>query len=81
MLIPYQRLEAITLQNLIEDFVSRDGTDNGDDSTEAEKVALVRAQLVSGQAVIYFDAELTQCILASRDQVPAEMIRAWSELQ
>lgn len=79
MLIPYKRLEADTLQNLIEDFVSREGTDNGDDSTEEQKVALVRTQLATGQAVIYFDAEHVQCILTTRDLVPDEMLLAWSD--
>lgn len=32
MLIPYEQLEPDTLTRLIEDFVSRDGTDNGDDT-------------------------------------------------
>ncbi|HIQ52363.1 MAG TPA: YheU family protein, partial [Pseudomonas pachastrellae] len=35
MLIPYQMLEPATLDALLEDFVTRDGTDNGfDDSLE-----------------------------------------------
>ncbi|MBM5458887.1 YheU family protein [Pseudomonas sp. P66] len=77
MIIPHQQLEPDTLQNLIEDFVSREGTDNGDESTELQKVQAVRSQLASGQAVIYFDAEYTQCILASRDQVPKAMLGDW----
>lgn len=81
MIIPPGRLSPDTLQRLIEDFVSREGTDNGDDSTEAQKVARVRAGLASGSAVIYYDAEFSQCILAARDQVPPEMLRAWQEEQ
>lgn len=79
MLVPFQRLEPETLQRLIEDFVSREGTDNGDDSSEIQKVNLVRSQLSSGQAVIYFNAELSQCILAARNQVPKEMLDAWCD--
>ncbi|SBW84320.1 Conserved hypothetical protein [Pseudomonas veronii 1YdBTEX2] len=81
MIIPIQRLSPDTLQRLIEDFVSRDGTDNGDESTESQKVTRVRAELDAGSAVIYYDAEFSQCILAARDQVPPEMIRAWHEEQ
>ena len=32
MLIPYDALEVDTLTRLIEDFVTRDGSDNGDDT-------------------------------------------------
>ncbi|CEK42636.1 MULTISPECIES: YheU family protein [Pseudomonas] len=81
MIIPPGRLSPDTLQRLIEDFVSREGTDNGDDSTEAQKVARVRAELDAESAVIYYDAEFSQCILAARNQVPPEMIRAWKEEQ
>jgi len=31
MLIPHDQLESDTLTRLIEDFVTRDGTDNGDE--------------------------------------------------
>lgn len=77
MIIPHDQLEPQTLQNLIEDFVCREGTDNGDDSTEEQKVLRVRAALGSGSAVVFFNAELSQCILTSRDQVPKDMLDAW----
>ena len=32
MLIPHDLLEAETLTRLLEDFVTRDGTDNGDET-------------------------------------------------
>ncbi len=32
MLIPHDQLQVDTLTRLIEDFVTRDGTDNGDDT-------------------------------------------------
>ena len=32
MLIPHDLLEADTLNNLLEDFVTREGTDNGDET-------------------------------------------------
>jgi uncharacterized protein YheU (UPF0270 family) len=56
MLIPYQQLSAEALQGLIEEFVTREGTDYGEIEVGlAEKVAQVRRQLESGQAVIVFD--------------------------
>ena len=43
------------LQGMIEEFVTRDGTDYGEQETElAKKVAQVRVQLQKGQAGIFF---------------------------
>ena len=56
MLIPHQQLSAEALQGLIEEFVTREGTDYGDvEIGLAEKVAQVRGQLDLGQAVIVYD--------------------------
>lgn len=74
MLIPYHRLEGETLTRLIEDFVTRDGTDNGDDTPLDIRIARVRRALEKKQAVIVFDAESQQCQLALRDQVPREWL-------
>lgn len=78
MLIPYEVLQPETLANIIADFVSREGTDNGDETPEATRIERVKRALVSGQALIYFDAEFQQCILATRDAVPKSMIEAWA---
>ena len=48
MLIPYDLLEAETLTNLIEDFVTRDGTDNGDETPLQTRVQRVRHALERG---------------------------------
>ena len=55
MIIPIDALEADTLTNIIESFVLREGTDYGDyDVSFAEKVEQVRAQLLSGEAVLEY---------------------------
>jgi len=72
MLIPYDQLEADTLTRLIEDFVSRDGTDNGDDTTQDIRTQPVRQALGKGQAVIFFDLESQQCLLLPKHAVPKE---------
>ncbi len=59
MIIPWQQLEEATLQNLIIEFVSRDGTDNGDDTPVAMKVSRVVQQLKDGTAVVVWD-EITE---------------------
>ncbi len=72
MLIPYDQLETDTLTRLIEDFVSRDGTDNGDDTPLQTRVLRVRQALGKGQAVIFFDLESQQCQLMLKHEVPKE---------
>jgi len=62
MIIPHQTLAADTLKNLIEEFVSREGTDYGDyDLTLQDKVQSVQAKLDSGEIVILF-IESTQSV-------------------
>ncbi|NIP15150.1 MAG: YheU family protein [Pseudomonadales bacterium] len=56
MKVPLAELSEEALTGVIESFVLREGTDYGlRDFTLAEKCALVREQLESGDAVIYFD--------------------------
>ncbi|KKD00185.1 YheU family protein [Photobacterium halotolerans] len=55
MIVPWQELDPETLNNLIEHFVLREGTDYGDrELSLAQKVARVRQQLDNGEAVILF---------------------------
>lgn len=74
MLIPANLLEADTLTRLIEDFVTRDGTDNGDDTPLQTRVDRVRRALDKGEAVIVFDPESQQCQLALKRDVPKEWL-------
>lgn len=60
MIIPHSELNPDTLQGLIEEFVTRDGTDYGfEERSLQEKVAAIRRQLDSGEVVILF-SELQQ---------------------
>lgn len=74
MLIPHALLEAETLTRLIEDFVTREGTDNGDDTPLASRVERVRHALARGEALIVFDPDSQQCQLLPRHAVPAEWL-------
>ncbi len=57
--IPVDQLSADVLRALIEEFVSRDGTDYGAvERSLEEKVADVRRQLDRGEARVVFDPEL-----------------------
>ena len=56
VLIPHDQLSPEALQGLIEEFVTRNGTDNGDTRTTLEQnVKMVMEQLSRGEAVILYD--------------------------
>ncbi|MRI32448.1 hypothetical protein EOPP23_05545 [Endozoicomonas sp. OPT23] len=57
MIIPWQQIEQDTLMNLVSEFVSRNGTDNGYDLSLEKRIQQVVQQLKVGEAVIVFDAE------------------------
>ena len=58
IVVPYDTLSEDTLGRVIEEFVSRAGTDYGaHEKTLDEKIADVRRQLVRGEATIVFDPE------------------------
>lgn len=62
MIIPYTDIAEDTLNNLIEYYVLREGTDYGEhEVTMAEKVAAVTRQLKSGEIVIVY-SELHESI-------------------
>lgn len=73
MLIPYDHLEAETLTRLIEDFVTRDGTDNGDETPLQTRVERVRHALSKKQAFIVFDPESQQCTLMLKHDIAPEL--------
>ena len=68
MIIPWQDLPTATLDNLIESFVLREGTDYGEESFSlAEKVAQVRLQLERGDVVILY-SELHESVTIAPKQ-------------
>lgn len=70
MIIPHKRLSPAALNGLIEEFVTRDGTDTGyTKGTLEENVAMVMRQLDRGDVFIVFD-EASQ----AANIVPKEMI-------
>lgn len=73
MLIPCDHLEADTLTRLIEDFVTRDGTDNGDETPLETRVQRVRHALSKKQAFIVFDPDSQQCTLMLKHDIAPEL--------
>jgi len=56
VIIPYEKLSRTGLQGLIEEFVTRDGTDSGYTKTSLEEnVEMVKSQLKRGDAFIVYD--------------------------
>ena len=74
MLIPYDMLDPDTLQRMLEDFVTRDGTDNGYDASLEQRVTTLRRQIERRQVVIVFHPDTGDTSLAHRRDVPAEML-------
>ena len=56
--IPYRKLAPETLRALVEEYITREGTDYGlEEKTLEEKVADVMKQLERGEAKIVFELE------------------------
>jgi uncharacterized protein len=67
MIIPYQQLSPEALNGLIEEFITREGTDYGEEEiTLARKVKQVERQLASGEVVIVFDPTSESVSLLTR---------------
>jgi hypothetical protein len=70
MIIPYRELSPEALQNIIEDFVTRDGTDYGETEIPlAVKAAQARAQLEKGYYVIVYDIERDSIGIVPKEQL------------
>lgn len=67
--VPWSALSADALRGVIEEFITREGTEYGErDMPLATKVAQVRRQLEHGEALIYFDQASASCQLLTRSQ-------------
>lgn len=70
MVIPHLQLSPEALRGLIEEFVTREGTDYGECEIPLEsKVAQVRKRLDEGSSVIVYDPEDGGITLLTREQV------------
>jgi len=71
LVIPYRQLSAEALRGLIEEFVTRHGTDSGyTRGSLEENVTMVRRQLDAGEAMVVFDAHTQTCNI-----LPAETLQ------
>lgn len=66
--IPPEQLSVDVLQAVIEEFITREGTDYGAAELSLEqKVSRVKRQLDSGKVVIAFDVATESCTLLLKD--------------
>ena len=66
MQIPYTELSEKALLSIIEEYVSREGTEYGNrEYSLAEKVEHVLSQIRRGEVIINFDSESKTCQLSS----------------
>lgn len=69
MRIPIESLSKETLRRVVEEFVTREGTDYGVSTADlSTKVDQVLRQLTKGQAVLVFDNESESCHIVSKDE-------------
>lgn len=67
--VPPGRLPADTLQSLLEEYASRDGTDYGErEFSLDEKVRALQGQLDAGELQILYDVDCEEWDLLPRDQ-------------
>ena len=68
IIIPYEKLSTEALEGLIEEFVTRDGTDTGyNKKSLVNDVAMVKRQLKRGDAVIVYDKSTKTSNIVLRD--------------
>lgn len=67
MIVPYDQISPEALQGLIEEYITRDGTDYGEQEFSlAQKVKQVQQQIVKGDVVVVFDAATESVSLLTR---------------
>ncbi len=70
MIIPYEKLSMEVLEGLIEEFVTRDGTDTGYEKKSLENdLAMVKRQLKKGTVVIVYDQNTKTSNIVPKDNL------------
>ena len=70
MVIPYTEINPDILQNIIEEFVSRNGTDNGYlKMTLEQNVTSVQNQLKHGRVFIVYDYNTQTCNIVPKEDL------------
>lgn len=66
--VPHDQLSSEALRGVVEEFLTRDGTDYGEIEVSLEtKISQVYGHLKSGKVLIVFDSETQSCTLFDKD--------------
>lgn len=77
MIIPHSELNPETLRAVMEDIVTRDGTDYGEFEVPVErKVARLQHLLDSGACFLLYDPQLGTLGIVGKEQVPDDCLDA-----
>ena len=80
ILIPWKDLEPVTLESLLGEIVSRDGTDYGaSELTVQEKIRQARDKLESGTALLCWNSISESASLKQKDEIGDETLEQWLE--
>ena len=72
MIIPYEKLSPEALRGLIEEFVTRPGTDTGyTEGSLEENVEMVMMQLKLGDVLVVYDATMQTANIIPKDKLRA----------
>ena len=70
MIIPFEQISSDALTGLIEEFISREGTDYGwEEVAMATKVEQLKRQLVKGDIAVVFDPATESVSLLTQQQL------------
>ena len=73
MKIPHQQLSTEALQTLVEEFVTRSGTDYGNvEASLEQKTTQVIRMLDKGDVVIFFDPSTESCTIVTKHVLERE---------
>jgi hypothetical protein len=72
VVVPWERLSADALRGVIEEFITREGTDygSGEEASLDRKIAQVQRQLESSEVVVLFDATAETVNLVRATDLP-----------
>jgi len=75
--IPWRGLSEEALAGVIEEFVTREGTEYGEEEVPLKtKIAQVRRQLERGEVLLFFDARGNSCQLLTCAEARERRLRA-----